>query len=117
LLSKDARRSIINVMLYKRSLKEVSDILGVTPASISKYKSGLMHPSDDTLRRALDVLDGEELRIVARIIFNDLYSGLQEFIAWTSSNTLIENEMIEKLEKLANKISSLAPKRTKIIVQ
>ncbi|MFZ8795810.1 MAG: helix-turn-helix domain-containing protein, partial [Acidilobaceae archaeon] len=32
-------------MLSGRSLRELSELLGVTPAAISKYRSGATHPS------------------------------------------------------------------------
>ncbi|MEN2999574.1 MAG: transcriptional regulator [Acidilobaceae archaeon] len=116
LLSKEARRRLIEIIIEKRGTREASSVLGVTPASISKYRYAEMHPSDSTLMRALEAMDEEELREAARTVFEDLYSGFLEFAEWAGQRGVLEREMAERLSALSSKISGSLPKRSRITI-
>jgi len=118
LLSKDARRRIVEVMLNGRSLRELSELLGVTPAAISKYRSGATHPSDDVLVRILERAGEAELMEIARIAFNDLYSGFESLVEWMSARGLPDSFVVDRLKKLASRLEdSLKVRRAKIIIK
>ncbi|MCX8195757.1 MAG: transcriptional regulator [Acidilobaceae archaeon] len=117
LLSKEARKRLIEILLERRGLRETSALLGVTPASISKYRYGAMHPSDETLARALKAMEEEELGEAARVIFYDLYSGFLEFIEWAVQKGVLEREMAERLDSLSSRVSASLPKRGRITIR
>ena len=86
LLSKEARLKLIELALSHRSAKELAEELGVSPAAISKYMSGRMHPSDDTIRKLFRILDpGEHVRAYT-IILEDLAYGIEELLEYVSAN-------------------------------
>lgn len=118
LLSKDARRKIIEVMLATRSLRELSEILEVTPAAISKYRSGATHPSDEVLARALENARREELESIARIAFNDLYAGFESLVEWMLERRVISGYLIESLRRLVERIEEDPEvKKARIIIR
>ncbi len=118
MLSKDARRRIVEVMLSRRSLRELSELLNVTPAAISKYKSGATHPSDEVLSRALENASRDDLEEIARIAFNDLYSGFINLIEWMLERKLVESYIVEKLRELLERVeSNLDVKRARIVIR
>ena len=86
LLSKEARLRLIELALARRSSKELAEELGITPAAISKYTSGRMHPSDDTIRKLFRILDSEEHVRAYTIVLEDLVYGLEELLEYVSSN-------------------------------
>ncbi len=86
LLSKEARLRLIELALSRRSAKELAEELGISPAAISKYISGKMHPSDDTIRRLFRILDPEENVRAYTVILEDLAYGLEELLEYVSSN-------------------------------
>jgi len=51
LLSKEARRKIIEVLASSRGVRRLADELGVTPAAVSKYLRGLRTPRTGLSRR------------------------------------------------------------------
>jgi len=118
LLSKDARRRIVEVMLDGRSLRELSELLGVTPAAISKYRSGATHPSDEVLAKILERAGEAELMEIARIAFNDLYSGFESLVEWMSARGLLDSLVVDRLKKLASRLEdSLKVRRARIIIK
>ncbi len=118
LLSKDARRKIIEVMLTRRSLRELSSVLDVTPTAISKYRSGATHPSDETIFRVLGGANRDELIEISRIIFDDLYSGFTSFVEWMQEKGLIDGYVVERLRRLVERIENdLEVRRSKIVVR
>jgi len=86
LLSKEARLRLVELALLRRSAKELAEELGVSPAAVSKYTSGKMHPSDDTIRRLFRILDPDEHARAYTIILEDLVYGLEELLEHVSSN-------------------------------
>lgn len=86
LLSKEARLRLIELALSHRSAKELADELEISPAAVSKYTNGKMHPSDDTIRRLFRILDQEEHVRAYTIVLEDLAYGLEELLEYVSSN-------------------------------
>jgi transcriptional regulator with XRE-family HTH domain len=118
LLSKDARRKIIEVMLTRRSLRELSSVLDVTPTAISKYRSGATHPSDETISRVLGGANRDELIEISRIIFDDLYSGFTSFVEWMQEKGLMDGYVVERLRRLVERIENdLEVRRSKIVIR
>jgi transcriptional regulator with XRE-family HTH domain len=118
LLSKDARRKIIGVMLARRSLRELSSVLDVTPTAISKYRSGATHPSDEVISRVLGGASRDELMEISRIVFDDLYSGFTSFVEWMREKGLIDGYVVERLRRLVERIENdLEVRRSKIVVR
>ena len=118
LLSKDARRRVVEVMLSGRSLRELSELLGITPAAISKYRSGVTHPSDEVLGRILEGASRVELEEIAKVAFNDLYLGFESLIEWMLERRLVEGSVLEKLRKLVERVESDPEvKRARIIIR
>ncbi len=118
LLSKDARRRVVEVMLTGRSLRELSELINVTPAAISKYRSGATHPSDEVLSRMLESASESELEEIAMIAFNDLYSGFMNLIEWMLEKKLVNGSVLERLRKLVEIVESNPEvRRSKIIIR
>ena len=118
LLSKDARRRVVEVMLSGRSLRELSELLGITPAAISKYRSGVTHPSDEVLGRILEGASRVELEEIAKVAFNDLYLGFESLIEWMLERRLVEGSVLEKLRKLVERVEGDPEvKRARIIIR
>ena len=84
-LSKKARRRILDVMLSRRPLRELAEILEVTPAAIAKYKSGATHPSDEVLIRLFENADSNEVEELVRIALEDLMVALDSLCSYARS--------------------------------
>jgi len=95
-LSKDARERIIDILLEKRSKKELADELGISPSAITKFINGITHPSDETIEKVLEIADEEERERIYEIIAEDIIESLEEFI----NNCGFENEKIKNIKKL-----------------
>jgi Helix-turn-helix. len=108
----------VEVMLSGRSLRELSELLGITPAAISKYRSGVTHPSDEVLGRILEGASRVELEEIAKVAFNDLYLGFENLIEWMLERRLVEGSVLEKLRKLVERVESDPEvKRARIIIR
>ena len=79
-LSKEARQRIIEILLKKRTLKELANELGVTEAAVSKFWRGLIHPSDETLMKAFEIADEDERREILDVAFEDLMAAMEELL-------------------------------------
>jgi len=95
-LSKEAREKIIEILLEKRSKKELAEELGISPSAITKFLNGMTHPSDETIERALEIADEEEKERIYEIIVEDIIESLEEFINYSG----FENEKIRNIKKL-----------------
>ena len=100
-LSKNAREKIINILLEKRSKKELAEELGISPSAITKFINGITHPSDETIRKALEIADEEEKERIYEVIAEDIIESLEEFI----NNSGFENEKIRNIKKFLVKTS------------
>ncbi|MEB3799334.1 MAG: helix-turn-helix domain-containing protein [Desulfurococcales archaeon] len=99
-LGKTARRRIIQELIAEYGNRRLAELLGVSPAAVSKYASGLMHPSDATMEKALKIARGRLREKIARLIVRDLAKALLdaledygEYISW-------EGELDDLLLKL-----------------
>ncbi len=100
LLGKEARLKIIEVLAATRSHREVAELLGVTPAAVTKYLSRRTHPSDAVVARALEAATGDERRRIAEIIREEMLSGLKSYIEWALSEGLFTREDLHKIEEV-----------------
>lgn len=100
-ISKDAREKIINILLEKRSKKELADELDISPSAITKFLTGRTHPSDETIEKAIEIADEEEKERIFNIILEDIMESLEEFLY--SNN--VENEKIKHVRKILLKSS------------
>lgn len=106
-LSKEARQKIIEILLEKRTAKELADELGLTEASISKFRRGKIHPSDETILKTLEVADEEELERVEEIIIDDLLSALNDLMTESKARERVVSKLREMLE--SQKRTALLP--------
>ena len=80
LLSKEARLKLLDLLLISRGKKELAEELGLSPASITKYLTGLMHPSDNTVKKMINIMSSRERARAYEIILEDLALGLEELL-------------------------------------
>jgi predicted transcriptional regulator len=88
-LGKTARRRIIQELIAEYGNRRLAELLEVSPAAISKYASGIMHPSDATMEKALKIAKGRLREKIAKLIVRDLAKALldaledyEEYISW-----------------------------------
>jgi len=89
LLSKEARLKLLNLLLISRGKKELAEELGLSPASITKYLTGLMHPSDNTVKKMMNIMSSKERARAYEIILEDLVLGLEELLNEIKDNITI----------------------------
>ena len=75
-VSKDARYKVIEVLVSTRSIKALASELGVSRAAINKYLKRITHPSDETLARALDMVEEYERKRILQILIDDMLEAL-----------------------------------------
>ena len=100
LLGKDARLRIIEVLAATRAHKEVAELLGVTPAAVTKYLSRRTHPSDRVLLRAIEAAAPEEKRRIAEIVRDELLSGLKSYMDWAIEEGVFTREDLHRMEEV-----------------
>ncbi len=81
-LSPEARRRILEILLERRSYRELAAQLNVSPAAIVKYRSGRATPSDEVIARALAAMDYDEAEDIAFIITEEVAEVVEDFIDW-----------------------------------
>ncbi|MEB3861689.1 MAG: helix-turn-helix domain-containing protein [Desulfurococcales archaeon] len=113
-LSKDARRRIIEVMLYARSQRSLAEELGITPAAVNKYLTGKTHPSDRVMERILEIASSEEALLISKIIAEDLAKSMEEYLAWAADRRALHPDSLRTLEQTINRarLLSLAGRMT-----
>ncbi|WP_338599645.1 helix-turn-helix domain-containing protein [Sulfolobus tengchongensis] len=99
-LGKDARLHIIHILLRNRGKKELADELGITPAAITKYLKGITHPSDEIIKKSIQIASDEEYNEIIKTIITDLTEALIELIENVDIEMIIENENTVKLKKM-----------------
>lgn len=104
-LSKDARQRIIEILLKKRTVKELANELGVSEAAVSKFWRGLIHPSDETLMRAFEIADEEERKEILDVAFEDLIAAMEELL----SEERYRERLKETLSSIERKEKALLP--------
>ncbi len=98
ILSKRTRRKIVEILAASRSMRDLAEELGVTPAAVHKYLRGKTHPSDEVLNKMLALADYEESRKIAEAILEDLSKGLEEFIVWALERDVLTSRDLDRLE-------------------
>ena len=114
-VSKEARREIVRVMLRDRSQRELAELMGVSPAAVTKYIYGRTHPSDDTLMRLVRSASPRELEEIAHIILEDLVGGLISFIDWASERRILPVDSVRSLEEAVGRARLAASSRRLMI--
>ncbi|MCE4609841.1 MAG: helix-turn-helix domain-containing protein, partial [Desulfurococcales archaeon] len=71
-ISKRSRRRIVEILAATRSMRGLAEEIGVSPAAIHKYITGKTHPSDEVVKRMIELADYEETRKIAEAILDDL---------------------------------------------
>ena len=118
LLSKSARRRIIEIMLNGRSLRELSSVIGVTPAAISKYRLGVTHPSDEVIERILTSASERDLKEIAKVAFDDLYRGFENLLEWMVERNLVDVGMVDRLRDLMLRLeASFNVRRVRMVIK
>ncbi|MEB3845076.1 MAG: helix-turn-helix domain-containing protein [Desulfurococcales archaeon] len=97
-ISKEARRKIVDVLLRRRSMRDLARTLDISPAAVHKYVSGKTHPSDKILWRMISIATYEEKQEISTIIMRDLVEGLEEFIEWGIHSKTLTARDLEELE-------------------
>jgi len=103
-LGKESRLSIIYILLQNRSKKELADELEVSPALITKYLKGITHPSDEIIKKCIEISNEEEYKQIIDIIISDLSSAVEELINDIDVEYILQNESLKKLYNYLNKI-------------
>ncbi len=103
-LSPGARRRILQVLLERRSYRELAAQLGVSPAAIVKYLSGRAAPRDDVVARALMAAEPDEAEDLAAIILGDLSEVIEDFIDWLVSLGVPSGQAAAMLERAASRL-------------
>ncbi len=104
-ISKDARYRIIELMLSTRSTRQLAEELGVSPAAVNKYIRRATHPSDDTIRRALEILGEYEKERVLQVIIDDILGALEAVINdIVDDNIELKNYLRGRLENILKSI-------------
>ncbi len=116
MLGKDARRRIIEVLVSGRSVREAAELLGVTPAAVSKYLSGRTHPSDEVLARALRAAGGGELREMVDVIVDEFLDGVDSLVQWLVDQGVPDRRLARGLEEAAARLRLASAHRNRIIL-
>ncbi len=103
-LSPGARRRILEVLLERRSYRELASQLGVSPAAIVKYLSGRATPRDDVVARALSAAEPDEAEDIAAIILGDIAEVIDEFIDWLVGLGVPSGQAAAMLERAASRL-------------
>ncbi len=102
-ISKRSRRRIVEILAATRSMRGLAEEIGVSPAAIHKYITGKTHPSDEVVKRMIELADYEETRKIAEAILDDLSTALDEFILWALEKDVLTNRDLDRLEASINK--------------
>lgn len=110
-LGKDVRKKIIEIIVKEYGKAGAAEILGVSKASITKYMSGKMHASDETLFKAFESVDETTRKKIIIVIGEELLEFLKEFnyiiknqVTDRSMNLLVE-EIVKELVSITKSLS------------
>jgi predicted transcriptional regulator len=104
LLGKESRQKIIEILANERGVRELANELGVTPAAVSKYLSGLTHPSDIVLEKAISIASDDEIVRIAKIVSDEFIEGLSNFIDWSLNKGILDLKFYRRLNDLTAKV-------------
>ncbi|MGC9072454.1 MAG: helix-turn-helix domain-containing protein [Acidilobus sp.] len=113
LLSKDARKRIIELLSSSRGVRRLADELGVTPAAVSKYLRGTTHPSDRVIAKAIELATPEEAAEISKIIAEVLLEGVNDYVRWSVERGVVYPKVSMRLSELAARagLASLSSRR------
>jgi len=113
LLSKEARRKIIEVLASSRGVRRLADELGVTPAAVSKYLRGLTPPSDRVVEKAIGAATPEEALEISKIVAEVLLEGVDDYVRWSIEKGVMDVRVYSRLSEIAAKagLASLSSRR------
>jgi len=107
-ISKEARYKIIEIMLATRSARQLALELGVSPAAINKYLSRRMHPSDQTIARALQILYDYERERIYQVIIDDIINALSKLVdSIEDKSEYLKRYTIERLSELLRRLEEI----------
>ncbi len=115
-LGKTVRKRIIQELIAEYGNRKLAEMLGVSPAAISKYAAGLMHPSDATMSKALKIAEGRLRSKIAKLIVYDLASALSSALDAYDESIEWSKELEELYLKLALKRPYYIGDRRKLLV-
>ncbi|WP_292319557.1 helix-turn-helix domain-containing protein [Caldisphaera sp.] len=104
LLGKESRQKIIQILANERGVRELANELGVTPAAVSKYLSGLTHPSDIVLEKAISIANEEEITSIVKVVSDEFIEGLSNFIDWSLNRGILDIKFYKRLNDLTAKV-------------
>ncbi|PMP90312.1 MAG: transcriptional regulator [Caldisphaera sp.] len=104
LLGKESRQKIIQILANERGVRELANELGVTPAAVSKYLSGLTHPSDIVLEKAISIANEEEITSIVKVVSDEFIDGLSNFIDWSLNRGILDIKFYKRLNDLTAKV-------------
>ncbi|MGC9210004.1 MAG: helix-turn-helix domain-containing protein [Acidilobus sp.] len=113
LLSKEARKRIIELLAASRGVRRLAEELGVTPAAVSKYLRGTTHPSDKVMARAIQLATPEEAAEISKIVAEVLLEGVNDYVRWSVEKGVVDPRVSIKLSELAARagLASLSSRR------
>jgi transcriptional regulator with XRE-family HTH domain len=79
-LSKEARLKIIEMLVRSRGKENLARELGISITAINKFLKGSTHPSDRTIINTLKIANENELKIIYKIMFDDLLQSIDELL-------------------------------------
>ncbi len=103
ILSPEARRVIIKMLISEMSYRELASQLGVTPAAIYKYVTGKAVPRDEIVARAISLV--EDKAEVSAIIGRELARIVGDYIEWTLSHGVLDRVILENIETMLARAS------------
>ncbi|AFZ70482.1 putative transcriptional regulator [Caldisphaera lagunensis DSM 15908] len=104
LLGKESRQKIIEILADERGVRELANELDITPAAVSKYLSGLTHPSDLVIERAIKIANEDEIRKIAKIVEEEFIEGLTSFVEWSVDKGVLDTRFYRRLNDITAKV-------------
>ncbi len=117
LLSKEARKRIIELLASSRGVRRLADELGVTPAAVSKYLRGMTHPSDRVIAKAIELATPEEATEISKIVAEVLLEGVNDYVRWSVEKGVVDPKVSMRLSELAARagLASLSSRRAELV--
>ena len=82
MLGKQARLRIVELLVERRGVRAAAELLGVSPAAVSKFLNGDTAPSDKVVARAFMNAGPGELEEMLHIALEEFLRGAYSLAAW-----------------------------------
>jgi len=102
-LSKDARYRIVDLLLSTRSVRQLAMELGVSPTAIRKYINRVTHPSDETMKKILEIVAPYEEEKVVKIITDDMIEAIY-LLSRSLEDTRYKKYLYSRLKEIIGEI-------------